>query len=81
MNPHPHLDPSDVGVSRPIHFISEKLLDPRPAPLGIAICGPDKKAGDPSGQPPVCAEPYPRQDPAHTSGKSSACTDAGASGA
>ena len=42
MNPNSHNDQSDTGASRPIHFISARLLGVQTPSLGIAICEPCK---------------------------------------
>ncbi len=44
MNPNSHNDQSDTGASRPIHFISARLLGVQTPSLGIAICEPCKTA-------------------------------------
>ena len=47
-----HLHPqSEIGASRPIHFLSERLLSLRSAATGVALCGPGENAQDAPGQP------------------------------
>ncbi len=47
-----HLHPqSEIGASRPIHFLSARLLSLRSSTLGLALCGPGEKAPDAPGKP------------------------------
>ena len=46
MNPDSHTDPSNPGASRPIFFVSARLLAIQPPAVEIAICSPDQKTGN-----------------------------------
>jgi hypothetical protein len=65
MNPHPHMnqtDQTEIGASRPILFLSARLLDIRSSSAGVAICGPGENVKGLPGQPPAGGSHTQNQD-------------------